>query len=296
MMTLFCILCISLCLGIVGVALLLAGQLGQTVGNVPHCRRCNYCLTGVQSARCPECGAELQDCNIRTGRHHRSFGQVALGVSCLLACLLLCVVAVRGICAEASRPPTAWEAVRDRTPTPKLLRNAEKGDWASISCLSQRGLDGTLTASQADEFYTLILKAAIKGDWDAIRILRDHLCFKGVGESWLGSISILTEVEQRLCERHEVARGFADKTEADLLADVVLRLHIRDQQNSNQLDKTCGSEVAAWLYEEHAKREVRQDGTPHRMWAEALRLAIDSGLLDSEKTMAVLEDEVSTEE
>ena len=57
----------------------------RTAG-VPHCRRCNYVLTGIRNAaRCPECGAHLSGRNRSVGRGS-SFDLVTGTV--LLACVL----------------------------------------------------------------------------------------------------------------------------------------------------------------------------------------------------------------
>ena len=44
---------------VLGVALMREGYRPRRVGDSPHCARCDYLAGGLQTARCPECGADL---------------------------------------------------------------------------------------------------------------------------------------------------------------------------------------------------------------------------------------------
>ena len=54
----------------VGVLAIRSGRL-RRVGTSPHCRRCDYVLTGNESAVCPECGQDLDPGNIILGERFR---------------------------------------------------------------------------------------------------------------------------------------------------------------------------------------------------------------------------------
>ncbi len=73
--------------GMLALAALLvrAGLRGRRIGSEPFCRKCEYQLTGIQSARCPECGTELNERAIVHGVRKRSWGLVALAVVMPLA-------------------------------------------------------------------------------------------------------------------------------------------------------------------------------------------------------------------
>src|SRR5438094_8427171 len=43
----------------------------RRIGTTPHCRGCGYNLDGIESKRCPECGASLTLKNVVLGRRHR---------------------------------------------------------------------------------------------------------------------------------------------------------------------------------------------------------------------------------
>src|SRR5262245_34100231 len=62
-----------------GLVLLKLGRWPPRRGNVPHCRRCDYSLIGIQSARCPECGVDLTPGSIVHGERKRRFIPTLLG-------------------------------------------------------------------------------------------------------------------------------------------------------------------------------------------------------------------------
>lgn len=55
----------------------------RRVGTNPHCRRCNYLLHGINSERCPECGAMLSPAAIAYGEQHRRRAPLVLGFTLL---------------------------------------------------------------------------------------------------------------------------------------------------------------------------------------------------------------------
>ena len=54
-----------------GVILLKRGFWPRRRGEEPRCRACGYLLIGIESERCPECGAFLSPLAIVHGRRHR---------------------------------------------------------------------------------------------------------------------------------------------------------------------------------------------------------------------------------
>lgn len=69
-----------------GVALVGVGLRGRLVNPRPHCRRCNYELTGLRhTRRCPECGARIGSrANRVRGLRRRRSGPILVGLALLL--------------------------------------------------------------------------------------------------------------------------------------------------------------------------------------------------------------------
>lgn len=73
-----------------GIWLVARGRWGRRVGNVPHCRRCGYVLTGNESGTCSECGSLLSKNAIVLGERPRRPHSLAAGVFLLLmGCLIV---------------------------------------------------------------------------------------------------------------------------------------------------------------------------------------------------------------
>src|SRR5580692_7987442 len=67
-----------------GVILIKRGFWPRRRGVEPHCRACGYLLIGIESQRCPECGAVLSPLAIVYGRRQRRGGLGWMGVAILL--------------------------------------------------------------------------------------------------------------------------------------------------------------------------------------------------------------------
>ena len=90
----------------------------QAVGQ-PHCRRCNYQLTGITSSNCPECGAELTSRNRMTGKARKRRLVPALVIAGGLAGSLTALVILW-------EPPSA---VGGWTMEPVLPRDGRVSTW-----------------------------------------------------------------------------------------------------------------------------------------------------------------------
>jgi hypothetical protein len=82
---------LNLALGLIVTLPLLAGLLlikqgwwPQRRGDEPYCRPCGYLLVGLNSQRCPECGAMLSSANIVHGRRHSRHLLGSAGLALLL--------------------------------------------------------------------------------------------------------------------------------------------------------------------------------------------------------------------
>lgn len=69
-------------------ALLYRGR-KRRIGDAPHCRKCNYLLHGLESERCPECGAMLSPAAIVHGERRRRWGAFVTGWFLLLLAVFL---------------------------------------------------------------------------------------------------------------------------------------------------------------------------------------------------------------
>jgi len=56
---------------LVGLVLIAVGLWRRRKGDDPHCRKCDYNLTGLPEPRCPECGVEITEKLIRYGTRYR---------------------------------------------------------------------------------------------------------------------------------------------------------------------------------------------------------------------------------
>ena len=71
-----------------GVVLLIIAAIPRKVGDAPHCRKCQYNLTGITSQRCPECGRNIDAKLVIRGRREKRtrlmiVGYVLCGVAWL---------------------------------------------------------------------------------------------------------------------------------------------------------------------------------------------------------------------
>lgn len=123
---------------ICGLILLWRGRRGRRRGDTPHCRRCEYALVGIDSERCPECGAGLAARNIVHGEKVRRPGLVWTGAVLLL--LALAVLAVQGPAAYRSfdwyrLKPTGWVVEDLSSPNATLAARA----WSELSRRDRSG-------------------------------------------------------------------------------------------------------------------------------------------------------------
>ena len=73
-----------------GCFLFVYGLRGRWVGDEPHCRKCNYNLTGLPSQQCLECGTDVSGKNVVIGRRHRRW-------RALVPAPLLLLVSITGL-------------------------------------------------------------------------------------------------------------------------------------------------------------------------------------------------------
>src|SRR4051812_46670233 len=81
-------LIVGLPLLVVGLIFIKQGRWPPRLGSEPHCRNCEYLLIGITSARCPECGTELNERMTARGKPNRRAGLVWSGVAMILVALI----------------------------------------------------------------------------------------------------------------------------------------------------------------------------------------------------------------
>lgn len=65
--------------GVLGLFMLMRGHWPKRAGVTPHCRHCDYILSGLEADRCPECGSVVQPGGVIYGERHRRAGLAFLG-------------------------------------------------------------------------------------------------------------------------------------------------------------------------------------------------------------------------
>jgi hypothetical protein len=76
-----------------------SGWKGRRVGDAPHCKACNFDLTGVfpQRTVCPECGADLTGGPaVTSGRFERRWKRLTLGIVVLVLSVTIPVLSIGG--------------------------------------------------------------------------------------------------------------------------------------------------------------------------------------------------------
>ena len=116
---------------VVVLGLWLTGRLKRRVGTEPHCRKCNYPLTGLESDRCPECGTELvEGRTVILGRR-----KAATGLVVFANVLLIVGLAAMFLAARAGYEKTPWFQLM---PLSMVQSRAATGTQAAIDELLAR--------------------------------------------------------------------------------------------------------------------------------------------------------------
>jgi hypothetical protein len=131
-------------------ALVVRGLFGKRIGEDPHCRRCNYNLTGLAAERCPECGTAFSERTVALGRWVR-------GWDFYLSALLVIVIWLTTSDFIYQVRAVYWYGY---APTRFVVRDAEAGDERGIRELLWRIRRGSLSD---DQFRTVAKLATTKG-------------------------------------------------------------------------------------------------------------------------------------
>jgi hypothetical protein len=143
---------------IVGVGLLYAGR-KRRIGTSPHCRKCNYLLHGLESHRCPECGAVLAPAAIVHGeRRRRRAASVAGWLILLLPWSLYLTASLRHVnwyhykptyfvmrdlnSGQSQAPLTAWQELMRRDAKGSLSAST-RNDLVNFALAGQSAAVGT---------------------------------------------------------------------------------------------------------------------------------------------------------
>ncbi|HOW69821.1 MAG TPA: hypothetical protein PKY77_04400 [Phycisphaerae bacterium] len=133
-----------------GLLLLVGGLHTRRRGHTPHCRNCEYNLTGLTSDHCPECGTEVTPFTIAYGEPRRRPRRAVAGAALLLLAAALMVGAVGNF---------DWYSL---FPTALLIYQTSSGDPATASKawneLDRRIRAGQLSAGQHARLIDLALK------------------------------------------------------------------------------------------------------------------------------------------
>jgi hypothetical protein len=140
---------------LLGLLVIRRGRFPRRRGTTPHCRGCDYDLTGIDAARCPECGRELTQDSVVRGERHRRPRLTIVGIFLLLLGLGLCTLHVVARSPDVYQyKPTRWVIDDLRTP---IANRA----WDELQrCIAQSPLSDSQNARLAD---TLIAIYSVPG-------------------------------------------------------------------------------------------------------------------------------------
>lgn len=124
-----------------GCIMLRRGWQGFRAGDDPHCGRCDYNLTGIDSENCPECGTELSDGTVVLGVRRRRRGMVSGGAALTTIGLL---GASLGLLSATGR--VDWHR---HMPMGILVRFAEGDDSPAVAELLRRVASGDVDEAAA---------------------------------------------------------------------------------------------------------------------------------------------------
>ena len=122
-----------------GLVFLKIGLWPRRQGDAPHCRKCGYNLTGLESARCPECGTTLGERAVVIGVRRRRPGFIVAGIVFLLPLLAGILLAITNVNWYRLRP-TAWVISDAQSSAAGTARRA----WRE---LTRREKNGSLSTS-----------------------------------------------------------------------------------------------------------------------------------------------------
>lgn len=139
-------------LTLLGAVALVSGLRVHRRGDTPHCRRCDYVLTGLGDAveQCPECGTALDAPNVVRGERFRTPRLALLGA----VLLLLGLVPLAGLGWQAANRYD-WSRVR---PAGWLVDDVEKANSnRAMQELVRRRNAGSLGAAHRDRLIAVAL-------------------------------------------------------------------------------------------------------------------------------------------
>jgi hypothetical protein len=157
--SLIIILGLSLLMIFPGVVLMRRGFWPRRMGSQPHCRACDYLLIGIDSEKCPECGAPLTKPNIVHGQQQRRPGVGWSG-----AILLLFGLAIMGSLAAVGFANVYWYHFK---PTFLVMRDLNSASLNTsidaIDELSRRDRVGSLSSNYEQRLIATGLAQQVTG-------------------------------------------------------------------------------------------------------------------------------------
>lgn len=181
------------------------------IGSTPHCRKCDYILTGIQADRCPECGGSIGGRNVRRGERRRKPRSTAIGL--LLIVIPLALESVY-LSSELRRidwyrhRPAAW-VINDLSELDDFGPRTKA--WAE---LERRIGAGSLPAGQHDALVELALREQERGDF-AINYMYPLVNFV-----W-----------------HEYTNGRLTDAQADHFFDTAMKVQLEVRQPTGAADR-----------------------------------------------------------
>jgi hypothetical protein len=247
-----------------GLYLARAGLRPRRRGDSPHCRKCDYILSGLETPRCPECGADLSAAGaIVYGERHVRRGRAGIGLALVVIGLAAVVLALTPGFRQINwyqYKPAAW-VIKD-------LKSSDLNQAAvAWKELSRRMDEGGLSAGQrsamADAILDRFSKDVSRISWEPVsHVVRQAKELSPEQKERLFS-ALLAAVQLPPPQAYG-ARDALDRLLSDGVLTEAQHGRLTELALAEQAQAAARSPVAQWLLNYLGDRELAGRLTPQQ--------------------------------